>query len=197
MSPTSTAPVSRVDLAGLLEQQRDRLHRVARRIVRDPHAAEDVVQEAALAALAALDRFEGRSATTTWLHRIVVNAALMHLRRSRHRREVGLGDKEATRAADADGPAALAELAEARAQLTLGLAELPQNQRNVIELRDIRGLDTFAAASVLGATPNAVKIRLHRARRALRSLLEGTLADAETRPIFALSRAAKAARAAG
>src|SRR6185503_12242573 len=71
----------------LLSDARPRLLAVALRIVKDRDDAEDVVQEALLKVCRSLTRFEGRSAFSTWLHRIVVNAALDRLRRHQARRE--------------------------------------------------------------------------------------------------------------
>jgi len=156
----------------LLETERPRLLALVRRLVGDPHTADDVVQDATVAALRALPRFEGRAALGTWIHRIVTNAALMHLRRARGR-PAGGGDALAGLADGRPGPADNAAVAEEKLLLGACLERLFEDQRNVVELRDIRGLDTRTTAAVLGISPNAVKIRLHRARRALRDLMVG------------------------
>ena len=71
-------------LESLLEAARPRLAAVALKIVRNRDDAEDVVQDAMMKVWRHVDRFEGRAALSTWLHRIVVNTALDHLRSRRH-----------------------------------------------------------------------------------------------------------------
>jgi len=151
-----------------------RLEPLARRIVRDDSEARDVVQDACLQALRAAGRFEGRAQLSTWLHRIVVNAALTRLRRRRRRPEEPLGDapEEHMPADWASSPEELLARRQARSVVRIALGHLPRNHRLVLELRDIEELDTETTAERLGISPNAVKTRLHRARRALRALLE-------------------------
>lgn len=173
----STPAASLAALADVLQQNRGRMLRLARRIVRDADAAADVVQDATLAALQALPEFRQGAAPGTWLHRIVVNAALMHLRRGRTRREVSAEALYAMKSPAPD-PAAAAEEHEAVRRLRACLPRLSEQHRNVVELRDILGFDTDSTAVMLGVSSNAVKIRLHRARRALRGLFEGRQVDA-------------------
>jgi RNA polymerase sigma-70 factor (ECF subfamily) len=162
-----------------------RMLAVARRLVGDAHAAEDVVQEAFLAAFRALPRFEGEARLTTWLHRIVVNAALMRLRSQRRRPEEKLDDllphfdDTGHRLPDAEPHAELADAALARAELRgvvrECIARLPEVHRTVLVLRDIEELDTAEVARLLDVSRECVKTRLHRARQALRTLLEREL----------------------
>jgi len=154
---------------------------VARRLLRIEEDAEDVVQEAFLSAFRSIDRFRGDSALSTWLHRIVVNAALMKLRRSSSRPEVRVEDCLPT--FDAKGryakpvelwsaPAdSLLLREETRARVRERVATLPPKYSEVVALRDIDGLDTAETGRVLGISETAVKVRLHRARLALTSLL--------------------------
>ena len=157
---SATQPTIPSDLTVVFTENHARLLKLARSMVRCPHAAEDVVQDAMLAALKSFGSFEGRSAAATWLHRIVVNTALMHLRRARTRRELGLEDVAAPVAPHADDPAVLAERDDACQRVHRCLAELSSMHRNVVELRDIKGLDTAAVANALGISENAAKIRL-------------------------------------
>lgn len=205
--PTTCPTLSAADptaFAAMFEAMRRRLQRVAQRIVRCPEAAADVVQDAAIAALGALPRFEGRAAPATWLHRIVVNAALMHLRRERSRREAALDDAPLPVGPILPDPSEVVAERDACDRLRDCLAELPDAPRNVLESFYIQGLDTAGTAAVLGVTPNAAKIRLHRARRALRDRFEGRrpaakpeLPSADDAPLFVLSRSAAPTRAAG
>jgi RNA polymerase sigma-70 factor (ECF subfamily) len=159
-----------------------RLLAVARRFLRSEEDARDAVQEAFISAFRAIGRFEGGSRLSTWLHRIVVNAALMKLRSQKRKPETSIEELlprflDDGHFADAPGPwqepadQAL-EREETRATVRAAIDELPENYRTVLLLRDIEDLDTAEAAEALGITPNAAKIRLHRARQALRELLD-------------------------
>lgn len=155
----------------------------ARRILRNEDDARDAVQDAFLSAFKALGHFEGQSLLSTWLHRITVNAALMRLRSQRARHE-GEIDELLPQFTEAGGhfvrrPVAWAESADAPLQreetraLVRGCIErLPDTYRVALLLRDIEGLELDELAAQLGTTVNAAKIRVHRARQALRTLLD-------------------------
>ena len=158
-----------------------RLLAVARRIVNSEEDARDAVQDAFLNAFRSLDRFEGNAKLSTWLHRIVVNAALMKLRTRKRKPEQSIegllpsflddGHHE-ERFQSWDEPIdKLMERAENRAMVRKQIDALPEGYRTVLVLRDIEGLDTEETAKVLGLSVNATKIRLHRARQALRTML--------------------------
>ena len=159
-----------------------RLLAVARRFVRDEDEAGDIVQEAFLSAFKSIDRYEGGSKLSTWLHRICVNAALMRLRGRRRRPERSIEELlpkflDDGHQADPAGPWNAVtddtiDRRETRDLVRSKIDELPEAYRTVLLLRDIEELDTDAAAKVLDITPNAVKTRLHRARQALRGLLD-------------------------
>jgi RNA polymerase sigma-70 factor (ECF subfamily) len=158
-----------------------RLLAVARRILRDEDQAREAVQEAFISAFRARQQFNAASRLSTWLHRIAVNAALMRLRSARRHPEESLDSY--LPAFEADGhhrerfqspaePAdAILAREETRARVRAAIDRLPESYRVVLLLRDIEELDTDETARMLGLTPNAVKIRLHRARMALRTLL--------------------------
>jgi RNA polymerase sigma-70 factor (ECF subfamily) len=158
-----------------------RLLAVARRIVGSEEDARDTVQDAFMNAFRSLDRFEGNAKLSTWLHRIVVNAALMRLRTRKRKPEQSIetflpafmddGHHE-ERFQSWDEPVdKLMERAENREMVRKQIDALPEGYRTVLVLRDIEGLDTEETANVLGLSVNATKIRLHRARQALRTLL--------------------------
>jgi RNA polymerase sigma-70 factor (ECF subfamily) len=164
----------------LVRAQSARLLSVARRILRNEEDARDAVQEGFVSAFRALPEFNGQSRLATWLHRIVVNASLMKLRARSRRPEVSIETLlprflEDGHHAEPVGPwmsvDAMLMRQETRAQLLRALDSLPDSYRTVVVLRDIEELDTETTAKMLGLTPNAVKIRLHRARQALVRLL--------------------------
>lgn len=173
-------------LANLYEAYADRIYRLALGLLRDPMRAEDIVQEAFLALLAHLDRFEGRSKLGTWLYRVAYNASLDHLRR---RREALLlsDDAEPDDGSSVPMPQALADWwltpeqilanAEARAALDAAIQALPENYRAVFILRDVEELSTEETAEAVGISVGAVKVRLHRARLLLREKLAGYFAE--------------------
>lgn len=159
-----------------------RLLAVARRIVRDEQVAEDCLQTGLIQAFEKIGSFEGRSRLSTWLHRIVVNASLMSVRSQGRRGEKPLDDllpvfdEYGHRVPESGPPPASPEellgRAEASEQLERAVDRLPEAYRTVLVLRDFEELSTQEVAEVLDITPNAVKIRLHRARAALKTLLE-------------------------
>lgn len=159
-----------------------RMLAVTRRLLNSEDDAKDAVQDAFLSAFRGLANFEGGALLSTWLHRIAVNAALMKLRTRKRKPErsietllpVYLEDgHHAENFQEWNLPADKAMMrAEQRAVVRQCIGELPDNYRTVLILRDIEELDTDEVAERLGVTPNAVKIRLHRARQALRTLLD-------------------------
>ena len=157
----------------LIDRHRDRMLAIACRYL-DEEDARDAVQDAFVAVLRAIDRFEGRATLATWLHRVVVNACLMKLRSRRRKPEQPLPPALDQRLAASphDTPDRSLEDAECDAWLRQALQELPEPHRVVIELRDIQQRDTRETAALLNVTPGAVKTRLHRARALLRRQLE-------------------------
>lgn len=173
--------------AQLVREMGGRMFAVARKYFNQDDDAWDAVQDAFVSALKAIDRFDGRSRLSTWLHRIVINACLMKLRARRRRPEHQIDDllpafvddghakhhASAWRLAGSSG----IEGAEVRALVRRAIDELPDGYREVLLLRDIEGLDTAETAVALGLTDNAVKTRLHRARQALREILDPHFRD--------------------
>ena len=166
----------------LVRQHGGRMLVVARRFLRTEEDSADAVQDAFLSAFRSLESFEGNSALGTWLHRIVVNVCLMKLRTRSRSQEVRIDDLLPTfdetghhshpvRAWQDDALARLTR-AETRAHVRACIDRLPDPYREVLVLRDIEELDTEQTAQQLGINGGAVKTRLHRARQALRTLLE-------------------------
>lgn len=159
------------------------MHRTARRILRSEADSADAVQDAFLSLFRAIGSFDGHSQLKTWLQRIVVNACLMKLRRSAVRGEVlrcepeALSELSCAPEGDAYGHLAQAQL---RASVRVCIARLREPHRTVLILRDLEELDTEETAARLGISCAAVKVRLHRARLALRALLAAE--EARARP---------------
>jgi len=158
-----------------------RMLAVARRFVKNDEDAQDIVQSAYLNAFRSLGQFEGQCLVGTWLHRIVVNTALMKLRSRRRKPESSIDDLLPTFQDDGHhveqfsdwwAPAdELMQRAETRAIVRACIDQLPDNYREVLLLRDIEELSTEESARALSMTSTAVKVRLHRARQALSTLL--------------------------
>jgi len=191
-NPTSTseAVLLRRAMAGdqtalemLFARNNRGLYQTALRLLGNPEDAEDALQEGMLAAYRNLRNFEGRSQFSTWLTRIVINAALMRRRSRRTHQAVSLDDcdrEEQVPAAERfpdDGPSpeeiyAGCELSE---RLRENLDGLSPVLRRAFELRAIAGLTADEAAKALGVSRNTLKARLWRARHQLASRLNGFL----------------------
>ena len=158
-----------------------RMLAVARTLLRNEEDARDAVQDAYVSAFNGLARFQGVCQLGTWLHRIVVNAALMKLRTRRRKQEESIEPLLPTFLDDGHHTQDFAEWAgqadrmletkESCHTVRAAIAMLPEGHRTVLVLRDIEERSTEEVARELGITANAVKIRLHRARQALVTLL--------------------------
>ena len=160
----------------------DRMLVVARQILASEDEAQDALQDAFITAFKGIGRFEGKSKLSTWLHRVVVNAALMRLRTRRRKREQSIEDLLPTFLEDGHqarptpewNQSALAGIQrkETQAAVRACIDQLPDDYRAVLLLRDIHELDTAETAARLEISEANVKVRLHRARQALKTLLE-------------------------
>ena len=154
----------------------------ALRILRSEDDAKDAVQDAFLSAYRALPTFDGQSLISTWIHRICVNAALQKLRKRKRQREQPIenllpgfksdGHQDHRSPKWREITESELERQETRQIVRDSIEELPEIYRNVMLLRDIEDMSTEETAKVLGITDGTVKTRLHRARLALRGLLE-------------------------
>ena len=173
----------------LVERYGPRLYAAAKRLLRSDDDARDAVQDAFLSAFRGLAAFNGNAKLSTWLHRIAINAALMRIRGRKHRAEQSIDDllprfeEDGSWSDSGQGGTAssheLLERRETRALVRTCIDRLPDTYRTVLLMRDIEDLDTEEVADLLGVTPNAVKIRLHRARQALRALIERALRESD------------------
>lgn len=159
-----------------------RLLRVARRLLESEEDARDAVQDAFVAAFRSISSFEASSMLSTWLHRIVVNASLMRLRARRRKPEEDIeqflprfredGHPLEPSLPWTESAESILERTELCSLVRHAIEQLPESYRVVLLLRDIEEMQTDEVARMLGITSNAVKIRLHRARQALRQILD-------------------------
>jgi RNA polymerase sigma-70 factor (ECF subfamily) len=151
----------------LVSRHRDRLWAVALRTTGDPDEAADALQDAMVSAYRAAGNFRGEAQVTTWLHRIVVNAALDRLRRRQSRPTVPLPESDLAPAVERDA----LEERETAAEVHAALATLPAEQRACLVLVDIEGYPVDEAAAILGVPTGTVKSRCARGRARLAPLL--------------------------
>lgn len=169
----------------LLDLHRGRIERLAHSIVKNPMDAEEVVQDVMMAVTDKIDRFRGDASLSTWIHRIAINAALMHRRRDKSSTVMSIDDAPpVVERCDLSGqprrpvtdPTLQKEFWE---KVWNAVDALDEKYRTVFILRDVEGLSTEDAATVLDLKIPALKSRLHRARLALRQQLRGYF-DADT-----------------
>jgi len=177
----------------LVRQFQDRVYALARRIVIEEHDAEDITKQTFLSLIEHIRDFRGESAVAGWILRIATNHALKLLRKRRGLPTVPLAEADDEGYADLThpdfiapwrgDPAELASQREVRDLIDQALAELDDKYRLVFVLRDVEGFSTQETAEALGLTESAVKVRLLRARLALRERLTRVLGD-ETARVF-------------
>jgi len=158
---------------------------LAERLLRDRSLAEDVVQDSFIRALNGLANFEGRSSLESWLHRITVNTALSKLRQLNRLAEQSIDehlpefDRFDCRVelpwSHLASVEDIMESEETRRHVFETIGDLPDSYRVVLQLRDIEEYDTREVAALLNISETNVKVRLHRARAALKKLLEPIL----------------------
>jgi RNA polymerase sigma-70 factor (ECF subfamily) len=170
------------ELVGRTEVQ---LYRVAMRVVRNESDAQEILQESYLCAWRSLPKFEGRSQFGSWMHRIVINNSLMHLRTRNRHPEVGIHDVDhaeldiaravydasVAREGRTHDPDQQLQSKEALKHIENTVNALPDKLKEIFLLREVRELSNEDAAARLGVSKPAAKTRLHRARRVLRQTL--------------------------
>lgn len=166
----------------VVRQETPRLYRVIYRLVKDQSEAESLVQETFLQAYQNLDNFRGDSAFSTWLIGIGLNLARSSLRKRKREDVLSEEDIEELQPAFRMGryaekprawkPHRRLEQREKERVLREALERLPDSYRTVIVLRDLEELSTAETAEALDITRGNVRVRLHRARQALRAILE-------------------------
>jgi len=168
------------ELHDILTAARPRMFAVALRMTRNPDDADDVVQEAMVKVWRAFGRFEGRAALSTWIHRIVVNAALDRLRaRGPVVAHAARGDDEAFERDGApelggtsvETPEELVRSAEVGAEVHRALDTLPPVHRQVLALRELDGESYQSIADIVRCPIGTVMSRLHHARHRLAEVI--------------------------
>lgn len=161
------------DFRVLAERHHKTVFRLAYRMTGNQHDAEDVVQETLLRAYKQLAKFDGRSAFSTWLHRITANCAidLIRARKKRHTRQGAELNPEITLSSE-PSPERLTGSSEIRQMLEPALAELSDMERAAFVMRHYEGLGIEEIGETLGVQPNAAKHTVFRAVQKLRRALQ-------------------------
>jgi RNA polymerase sigma-70 factor (ECF subfamily) len=169
----------------IVRRYQDKAFRLAFSLMKNESDAQDVVQEAFLNMYRKLDTFEGKSAFGSWMYRVVVNAALMRLRKKKRRSEVQVDDEEGDFPEDeyyvTSAPEwrlradEAAENSELREKIIDAVGELAPKYQTVFLLKEVEGLSLKEIAGVLDLSVGGIKSRLHRARLHLRATLESYL----------------------
>lgn len=171
-TPDSTRTTTRseiVDVVPLVEEHAEAIYRVAVSIVRDPHLAEDVVQETVIKAWEALPKFRGESSLRAWILRIAHNTSISALRR---RRDEYMAPEMLPEHMAAEGVESRVEGREELARLRGALDALDDLSRSMVVLRELEGLSYQEISEMLAVPIPTVKTRLLRARRALQRALQ-------------------------
>lgn len=187
-----TSSNERVDTEAILDGDREafealvaagtpRLFRIIMRYVRNETAARSLVQETFLQAYKSLDSFRGESQLTSWVTGIAINLARSWLRKNSRTQTVEAADMERLQPSFRFGsytgsfepwdPEQTAERSERKQLVHDALDELSDTYREIITLRDLEEHSTKETAEILDISRGAVRVRLHRARQALRALL--------------------------
>jgi RNA polymerase sigma-70 factor (ECF subfamily) len=163
----------------LLRLHQPMIWAICRRITGDDHSAADAAQEAMIAVVKNLARFDGRSSVRTWMYRIATNAALDELRRRRRRPDVATDDFLGTHAGtSADASRAVDD----RLLIDEALGRLPVDFRAAVVLRDLVDLDYAEIGDLLDIPAGTVRSRIARGRRHLAESLVAASGNSETDP---------------
>lgn len=155
----------------LLREHYDMIHAVCHRMVHNPDSANDAVQNALIAVVKGLSRFDGRSSVSTWMYRIATNAAIDEIRRTQ-RRPVPMDDEALTaRGSSSDPTADIAEHLDDQSRVSAALAQIPEEFRAALVLRYVADMDYAEMADVLGVPIGTVRSRLSRGRHLMANLL--------------------------
>lgn len=177
----------------IVERYEAKVFQLAMRFTRNQQDAEEVMQDVFTTIYKKIDGFQGKSAFSSWLYRIVVNAAFMKLRKRKQSNTVSIEDlapavrqlcleRENMYLERSDS---IASSREMRDVLQAAINRLPKQYRAVFVLRDVDGLSNQEVGEILGLSVPAVKSRLHRSRLMLRKKLQRYYDDyTDKRPMF-------------
>jgi RNA polymerase sigma-70 factor (ECF subfamily) len=170
----------------LLRLHHDDIAGLCHRLCGNAADAADATQEALLAVVRGLPRFDGRARFSTWVYRVATNACLDELRRRSRRPVVGLDDRRAEGARALDGTtrggADPGDAVVRRLDVDAALATLSPDHRAAVVLRDLCGLDYAEIAETLGIPAGTVRSRIARGRAAAAAAMAGNPTDLERRP---------------
>lgn len=161
----------RAALDALLRRHHDRIHAVCRRLAGNDADGLDATQEALIAIARGIRRFDGRAAFSTWAYRVATNACLDELRRRGRRPTPGLPDDGAP-GAPPGAPSGGIEVLPDRLAIDEALAQLSEEFRAPVVLRDLCDLDYAQIAEALDLPPGTVRSRIARGRAQLAQLLD-------------------------
>jgi RNA polymerase sigma-70 factor (ECF subfamily) len=164
----------------LITRHQTKAYNLALRLTKNAEDAEEVLQDVFTSVYRKIDRFEGKSAFSSWMYRIVVNASFMKLRKRNQKPTLSMEELSPTAQQkcleDSSGTHCKSDSwsinRELRDELQSAINKLPEEYRAVYVLRDVDGLSNQEAAQVLHLTVPAVKSRLHRARIMLKKKLQ-------------------------
>lgn len=166
---------------GLVEKYQGRVYSMVYGMVRNREDARDITQEAFVKAYRSLSTFRLESSFYTWLYRIAMNLSIDFVRKRKRRETGGFDDSIATRDGDGgiadihheEGPSRQLERKELFGRIMDAMEKLPEDQRQVILLRELEGLQYKEIADVMGVPEGTVMSRLFYARKKLQKLLAG------------------------
>ncbi len=163
----------------LLKRYSEKVHNLAMRITRNEEDAEEILQDVFVTVHQKIDKFEGKSAFSSWLYRVTANTAFMKLRKRRQTPSVSLEefgssvrDSWVSKKSEDCDVDYLSSRHELRAALEEAVERLPEEYRTIFVLRDVDGLSSQEVGEILDISVPAVKSRLHRSRLMLRKKLQ-------------------------
>lgn len=158
-------------LDSLLRRHVDRIHGLCRRMCGNDADADDATQEALIAVVRGIHRFDQRSAFATWIYRVATNACLDELRRRRRRPSLRGDDSDGWRGTTVGLTPDVADTVVQRLDIDAGLCRLSSELRAAVVLRDLCQLDYASIAEVLQIPPGTVRSRIARGRAQLADLM--------------------------
>ena len=169
---TAAQAGDRAAMEALLRRHYDRINALCRRITGSEADGADATQEALIALVKGLPRFDGRAKFSTWAYRVATNVCLDELRRQRRRPVTSFGDGDQTATADPmDDVPLLDDRVGDRLDIDAALGKLPGDFRAAVVLRDVCQLDYAEIGQVLGIPAGTVRSRIARGRAAVAAML--------------------------